>query len=514
MATLFVIHAEADSSSAEITESGRCGPDAYYAIYSDGTLKIDGCGEMYHYNGLERAPWYVHRDVINNIVIDDDITQLGAWAFVGLTHVTELTIPITLDTVVCADNSAFAGCYNIETVYLTCGNSGYGFDYAASYGYNCWYQLTPWYQSRDNIKEIIFEDGITHIGMNAFRELNITSLVIPDSVTSIGGYCFYDCRELTDLTVPMSLGTIGDENFPAFWGCTAVENVKITRGNGTAFNYEFGSKSAYAPWNINHNVVKNIVIADDVVSMGLAMFENTSIGELTAPISAEIQASGAFLSAPFGGYPALEKVTITKGTGIGAHCFLLFPYGPWYNAPNLKILIIEEGVTYIDDYTFDGCCAEKIVLPSSLKTVDGSVFCKCKVKDLTIPVTLDLVADPDFPAFDGCEIERLTITAGTDGIGIDYHNGAPVWCTADWRISEIVIEEGVKHIGAHTFEGYTFVGADGEPLEPTAENLSGHTFTGTDGEMHIVEETQEIPADPVCTDLTSVVKTDTVECCC
>ena len=596
MAVLFVLHAETDSSSAEVIEGGQCGPDARYYIYSDGTLEINGSGEMYNYDGV-RAPWYEYRDDITKIVISDEITKLGLWAFVGMKHVTELTIPITLDSVINNDYSAFAGCYRVEKVNFTCGTDGYGYGYAAYEQNNSWYQLTPWYQSRDVLKEINFADGIKGIGSDAFRELNITSLVLPESVVVLGCHCFYNCTKITDLTIPMSLNSYGNETYPAFQGCMAIENVVFTYGNGIAFDYADWTGSTknanLAPWNLNSAITKTIFIPESITNVGKWMFCGCNIRELTIPISAVQVSNSGF----YGTYDSLEKVTITKGTGVGgdyrnyvSSCL----YNPWNLAPNLKTVTVEEGVTYIGSYTFCRCTTETFVLPDTLSALSECTFSHCDIKYLTlpislnavwldkypafnettglkkvtftpgsgygfnysdstgsncwyqltpwfqcngstlmaiefegaiksigcnafrelyiksvtipdhveslgahsfynciclsslsIPVTVDSVGSVQAPAFEGCEyITNLRLTAGINGIGFNYTDYLPIWCSPDNRICQIFVEKGVTHVGDNTFDGFSFYGFDGELLSPLAENLSGHEFNGRNGVMY------------------------------
>jgi len=56
----------------------------------------------------------------------------------------------------------------------------------------------PWYSSRNNIKTVVIEDGVTAIGTWAFNKcINLTGVTIPMSVMSIGDHAFYDCSNLT-----------------------------------------------------------------------------------------------------------------------------------------------------------------------------------------------------------------------------------------------------------------------------------------------------------------------------
>ena len=506
MAVLFIIHTESDNSSAEVVGGGWCGQNAYYYIYSDGTLDICGTGAMYDYSGFTHPPWYDSRDDITKIVISDGITQLGVSAFIGLKHVTELIIPIPLNSVVSDVSPAFAGCFNIEKISFTLGKDGCGYNYAAYCGSDSWYQNTPWYQSRDSLKEISFAYGTEYIGSDSFRELNITSLVIPDTVGSLGCHCFFNCTELTDLTIPISLNSVGNETYPAFQGCVAVENVTFTRGNGVPYDYSrFWTSGIYdlAPWNLNGNIEKTIIISDDVPDLGVCMFYHCNIKDLTLPInSLNPRDSGrcAFLNP----YKSLVSVTLTKGTGVGVDYKVfksVFPWDniPWNGAPNLKTFVIEEGVRYIGNYTFYGCHTEKLVLPNSLCEFDTCPFYAITVRDLTIPISLNAVWLDDYEAFYKVSgIEKITFTPGS-GYGFDYaaSKGSNAWYQlTPWymcrdTLKEVVFDSGITYIGANIFAGYSFVGSDGEYLEHTSENLSGHLFCGTGGIMYLSDCTAE-----------------------
>ncbi len=419
MAILFVLHAETDESSAQVIESGYCGPEAVYCIYSDGTLEINGEGGMYHY-GAVRAPWYQYRDEITKIVIGENITQLGAWAFVSCKHVTELTMPITLNSVVSDMYAAFAGCYRIEKINFTCGNGGHGYDYAAYEGSDSWYQNTPWYQSRDALKEINFADGITVIGSDSFRELNITSIALPESVVGLGNHCFFNCTKLTDLTLPISLNSYGNEKYPAFEGSTAVQKVTFTYGNGVPFDYNhwwYGPyKTELAPWNMNSEVPKTIIISDNITRLGFNMFYDCNIKELSIPVTTQLR--DAFRSP----YTNLEKLTITKGTdGYGSdfkddrslRC-------PWNSSENLKTVKVEEGVTRIGKEMFYFCDMETLILPNSLVSVGAGAFCHCSMKNLTIPISLNAVwlngEEAAFWHVSGIRYVNLIPAPGTDSI--------------------------------------------------------------------------------------------------
>ena len=477
MMVLFVLHAETDSSSAEIVDEGQCGPSAYYKFDSDSTLEIYGSGATYDYCYTD-SPWNAYSYRITKIIIGDSITHLGEAALAGCTHAKELTLPITLNAVSSDMAHAFAGDYCFEKITFTCGKDGYGFDYAAYNGNNDWYQNTPWYQSRACLKEIVFEDGIKHIGSDAFRELKITSVVLPDTVCSLGDHCFYNCTNLTHLTIPVSLNLYGNEDYPAFEDCCAILNVTVTRGNGVPFDYDLYEAIHCTPWNVNPDIAKTVVISDDVPCLGKYMFSTCNIRGLTIPISINCAQGIPFYHIESG---SLEKVTLTKGTGRGPDYDHSYGYNPWNGAPNLKSLVIEEGVTHIGNDAFRCCSMETLILPNSLYSIGEYSFKDSSVTYLTIPISLNAVWLDGNDAFNCVSgLEKVTFTPGT-GYGQDYsaydgnnccYRHTP-WYVCRGTLKEIVFEDGIKHIGSDAFRELNITSL---VIPNSVESLGCHTF--------------------------------------
>ncbi len=82
---------------------------------------------------------------------------------------------------------------------------------------------------------------VTTIGADAFYGTALTSVIIPDSVTSIGGYAFFDCFGLTSVTIPDSVASIGDS---AFYNCSSLTSVTIPNSVTSIGQYVF----ALCPW--------------------------------------------------------------------------------------------------------------------------------------------------------------------------------------------------------------------------------------------------------------------------
>ena len=88
--------------------------------------------------------------------------------------------------------------------------------------------------------DVVIPDSVIAIGDKVFESLPITSVTMPNSVTSIGRYAFDKCSSLASVTMSNSLASIGEF---AFQECTNLESIVIPNSVTRIDKYAFGGCS-------------------------------------------------------------------------------------------------------------------------------------------------------------------------------------------------------------------------------------------------------------------------------
>lgn len=242
---------------------------------------------------------------------------------------------------------------------------------------------------------------VTGIGYRAFYNCkSITSLTIPDSVTSLGNdafqYCtgmtgvklgkgitaiseiaFYGCTGLKSVTIPDSVTVIGKN---AFYNCTNLTTVDLGNGLTTISNQAFykctgltglkfpSSLQSIGMFAFYHcESLRSVVIPDSVTSIGTCAFQycvnltSAEIGNGLTKLDAQI----------FENCTSLANVKLSNGiTDISNYVFS--------GCTGLTSVKIPNGVTSIGAGVFQGCTGlESVTIPASVTNFGSSVFYQC-----------------------------------------------------------------------------------------------------------------------------------------
>ncbi len=255
---------------------------------------------------------------------------------------------------------------------------------------------------------------VTSIGYEAFAYCDLTSVTIPESVTSIGRSAFWDCNRLTSITIGNGVTSIGNEAFKycyslisitipdsvtslgwyAFEYCDSLTNV--TMGNGVT---SIGG-SAFA----NCDSLTNVTIPNSVTNIDEYAFSNCkSLTSITIPNSVTSIGKRAFaycdslteikVDVNNKNYTSQDGVLFDKNiTEI-----IQYPIGnerTSYDIPN--------SVTSIVEYAFDYCNLTSITIPDSVTSIGEGAFWYCdSLTSITIPDSVTSIGED---AFYSCEM--------------------------------------------------------------------------------------------------------------
>ena len=194
----------------------------------------------------------------------------------------------------------------------------------------------------------------TRIEDNAFFGLNrMTSVTIPNSVTSIGSYAFANCRGLTSINIPNNVTFIGSD---AFVNCSGLTSVHITDLDAWC-RIEFVNSLSNPLSKADHLYLNGVEIKNLVIPNSV-----TSIGDYT-----------------FSGCNYFTSITIHNSvTSIGS--------GAFSNCNSLTDVTIPNSVTSIGSYAFSGSSLTSITIPNSVTSIGRSAFSYCSgLTSITIP---------------------------------------------------------------------------------------------------------------------------------
>ena len=152
-----------------------------------------------------------------NTDIPSSVTSIGGSAFWGCTGLTSITIPSNVTSI---GGSAFSGCSGLASISVDSSNQYYNDGNDSK----CIIE-TSTNTLVAGCKNTVIPSSVTSIGGFAFYDCTgLTSITIPSSVTSIGGSAFFGCTGLTSITIPSSVTSIGDW---AFSGCKNLTSITI-----------------------------------------------------------------------------------------------------------------------------------------------------------------------------------------------------------------------------------------------------------------------------------------------
>lgn len=317
--------------------------------------------------------------------------------------------------------------------------------------------------------EFQYFTGITRIPENQFAFWEkMTSIVLPESIESIGSYAFRECTGLTSLAIPQG---VTEMSYHSLSGCTNLVRLSIGSWFSNKTLKDVGlspetsrlsevillpgvdkiKESAFSGWTSLESVIlpdgvktigkdafkqcsqlKSVNLPDTIVDIELAAFQYcSSLSEITLPSQISSIAAQTFLACK-----GLKSIVIPdKVTLIAASAF--------YDCESLASVIIPDGVNYIGTNAFKGTALTEVVLPQSLTELKDGTFLDCTaLRSIVVPEKVQSIGQS---VFSGCSsLQSVVLPDGLKTLGERAFEN----CAALKRID---LPAGLSKIGDHTF---------------------------------------------------------------
>lgn len=325
--------------------------------------------------------------------------EIGAYAFQDCASLTEVRFSKNVKVI---GHDAFLNCESLENLTLPAVLEKIGYSFLSGTAVrNLTIPSTVTTIERYNydgaiagatkLEEIHFAEGMkripAYICSSSNKKLSLQRIVIPSSVTEIGGYAFQNCAMLTSMNFKKEIAQIGSY---AFYGCNNLETVTFEENDQMVMGSD-GRKHLYA-LNINSYAfaecesLTNVTLSKNVKTLSTAVFKNcTSLGSLSLPVNLEYIGS-----------------SFTQGTGISSltipasvsNCDSSYS-GVTDQNTALKDILFTEGMKSIPNYFCSSSQAnytlKRAVIPVSVTFIGDQTFYNCK--NLTIYGTRDSYAE-------------------------------------------------------------------------------------------------------------------------
>lgn len=205
---------------------------------------------------------------LTSIAIPNSVTSIGSYAFYNCKSLKDIVVPNSVQYI---GDSAFGNCTSLKSMTLpfigysrgktTTKNATLGYIFGESsesatavhylatqrYLNDYGYEKTFTFKMPKGLSSITVTDGTT-IGYAAFCDCSsLTSITIPDCITSIGSYAFYGCSGLKQIKIPLSVNALGSQTLG---GCSSLNTAYLPKSfiGNLPVNFSYFVNSSNLPF--------------------------------------------------------------------------------------------------------------------------------------------------------------------------------------------------------------------------------------------------------------------------
>ena len=408
-----------DSSDSTVAEDS--GKDSYRL---DFIMKNDGACELVGISGTFTGS----EIVIPSTYYGYPVTSIGEYAFYNCHNLTSITIP---DSITSIGNSAFYGCDNLQY-------NEYDNGYYLGNNENPYHVFVK--AKNKTVTSFTVNENTVVICYGAFYYCrNLTNIILPNSVISVGNHAFYGCRSLKYNEYDNGLYIGKNEN--PYYLLVATKNKNITSCNINENTKFIGDYAFYECHDLT-----SIIIPNGVMAIGDNAFDNCW---------------------------SLESVTIGESvTSIGKNGFI---------GCGIISITIPDSLINIDAFAFAYCSSlQNVDLGQSVKTLGNNAFYACvSLTNIRIPNSVTII---DYDAFEDCyklvevyNLSSLNIEKGSKDNGYLGYYAINIYTSPDEESKIFTTNDGyIFYEDGETCYLLGYIGADKELILP--KDCNGKTY--------------------------------------